>query len=231
MIKNKLSFIKLVLILIILFSFGTLIGIITYSLSLKKSSPIAVQPTIEPTIESAVTPTLTVAPGINTSDWKTYKSEKFGIEFNYPTELFITERNQEIFKNYDATHFLLTNTENKNLISTVTVVRWKTIKPIFTPEDAGTFYQKLAFNRWYYFQENKNQIKTGKCIAEIQKSLPDLPTLQEQSTCEIQVQPIYIKIATNGQIIFYSSTLEITIPFENKNKDIISKIASSFKFK
>jgi uncharacterized protein (TIGR02145 family) len=63
MIENKLSLVKSVLILIILFSLGIVLGVTTYSLSFKKSPSIAIQPTIKPTIkptaslESMVTPT------------------------------------------------------------------------------------------------------------------------------------------------------------------------------
>ncbi len=167
---------------------------------------------------------------VNDSSWKTYKSEKFGIEFNYPPELFITEENQGTSENYDEMDLLFTNIENKSLISAATITKWKTTKPVFTPEEAGTFYEKLAFYSWYYFLENKNQIKAGRCSAEVQENLPDLPTLQEQTACEIQVKSAYIQITTNGQIIFYTSTLEITLPFEEKNEDTVSKIALSFRF-
>ena len=57
MIGNKLSLVKSVLILIILFSFGTVLGVIAYSATLKKTPPVAIQPTITPLYSSVPTPT------------------------------------------------------------------------------------------------------------------------------------------------------------------------------
>lgn len=54
MAGNKLSFAKSILIFIILFAFGTVLGVIAYSLSLKKTPPIAIQPTTEPTVTSEI---------------------------------------------------------------------------------------------------------------------------------------------------------------------------------
>ncbi len=66
MTGNKLVPAKIILVLIILLSFGTVMGVIGYSLSLKNSPPVAVQPTIEPTIiptlEPTEVPTITPAP-------------------------------------------------------------------------------------------------------------------------------------------------------------------------
>ena len=62
MIGGKLSISKSVLILIILFSVGTVLGVIAYSTSLKKSPPVIVQPTPTPTLKPTITPVPTPTP-------------------------------------------------------------------------------------------------------------------------------------------------------------------------
>ena len=78
MVSNKLLPAKIILVLIILLSFGTVMGVIGYSLSLKKSPPVTVQPT--PSSNNGI------------ADWQTYKSEDYGFEIKYPAN-FKIERN------------------------------------------------------------------------------------------------------------------------------------------
>ncbi len=52
---NKLLPAKIILVLIIMLSFGVIMGVVGYSLTLKKAPPVAVQPTIEPTVNPAPT--------------------------------------------------------------------------------------------------------------------------------------------------------------------------------
>lgn len=108
--KNKLLVSRVILVLIILVSFGTALGVIGYLLSPKKSSPIVVQstpkaiitpipePTLTPTPESTTisTPIPLETPNINISEWKDYKNKNLSLEFKYPLELFIAEKNQKI---------------------------------------------------------------------------------------------------------------------------------------
>ncbi len=60
--ENKLVPAKIILVLIILLSFGTVMGVIGFSLSLKESPSVAVQPT--PTLKPTITPTPTTISGI-----------------------------------------------------------------------------------------------------------------------------------------------------------------------
>ena len=57
---NKLLPAKIILVLIVLLSFGTVMGVVGYSLTLKKNPPTAVQPATESTITPA--PQLTITP-------------------------------------------------------------------------------------------------------------------------------------------------------------------------
>lgn len=92
MTNHKNSNFKSLLILIAIISLGTVLGITAYSLILKKSPPVAAQPKKNP----PEMPVDNTPSGHEIANWKTYKSQKLGIEFNYPPELFVTEENQEI---------------------------------------------------------------------------------------------------------------------------------------
>lgn len=98
MIDNKLSFTKIILATVILIA----LGLVVYFFIPKNPSPVAVTPTVSPTITPIVTstpePTLTPTPvatiiptptpTIDISDWKTYKNDKYGFEFKYPSNWF-----------------------------------------------------------------------------------------------------------------------------------------------
>lgn len=93
--KTLLVAVKIVLIIMITVSIGSVLGAIGYVASIKNNPPIAVQPTIIPTITPILTtiatvtstPIPVVTPNIDTSDWKIYKNEKYGFEIKYPPSL------------------------------------------------------------------------------------------------------------------------------------------------
>ncbi len=72
MANNKLLLAKIILILIILFSFSTVFGVITYLNSTKNSPQIIIHPSPNSDIDI--------------SDWKTYRNEKYGYEIKYPND-------------------------------------------------------------------------------------------------------------------------------------------------
>lgn len=88
--KPSLTIVKIVLTVASIVSIGTALGATIYFGVLKNSPPVAVQPTpsITQVLTPTVTPTLipTITPNIDTSDWKTYKNEKYGYEIKYPSE-------------------------------------------------------------------------------------------------------------------------------------------------
>lgn len=76
--KEKFSFVKLILILIMLFAFGMVFGITAY---LVQNKLVANR---EPQISISPEATSTQVIKDETADWKTYRNEKYGYEVKYP---------------------------------------------------------------------------------------------------------------------------------------------------
>ncbi len=86
MLENKLPIAKIILVLIILLSLGTVLGVIAYSLTLKKSSPVVIQPIEEPTATPTIKPTITPVSvsdcpsAVEDIDNNTYNTVQIGIQ-------------------------------------------------------------------------------------------------------------------------------------------------------
>lgn len=97
MFKINLSLPKIILFIIVLFSFSIMLGVTGYLLSLKKTSPYIVQPTANPTVTSTPEPTPSKIPSANTSDdWKIFRSNKYGFEFKYKSDWQLEQQNNYI---------------------------------------------------------------------------------------------------------------------------------------
>jgi hypothetical protein len=72
MLKTNLSLPKMILFIIVLFSFGMIFGTTGYLLSLEKNPPVAIHSTM--------------TPATNISQWNTYRNEKAGFSLSYPKE-------------------------------------------------------------------------------------------------------------------------------------------------
>lgn len=83
MVKDKLSIAKSILILIILVSLSTVLGVSAYLVSLKKTQSIIVQPTPKSTV--ALT-----SPNNEIANWQTYRNEKYGFQLEYPQRFIFT---------------------------------------------------------------------------------------------------------------------------------------------
>ncbi|MDP3057763.1 MAG: PsbP-related protein [bacterium] len=78
MAENKLPSIKSLLIfVIVLFALITALIMAIDFPSFKNYPPVTIQSTVEPT------------PVVDISDWKTYRNEKYGYEFKYPSNIFL----------------------------------------------------------------------------------------------------------------------------------------------
>lgn len=86
--KTVLVAVKMILIIVITVSIGSVLGTIGYLASIKNFPPIIIQPTIAPTI--------TLAPNIDISDWNTYKNEKYGYKIKYPKAYSVKDNTFEI---------------------------------------------------------------------------------------------------------------------------------------
>ena len=116
--KSNLTIIKIVLTIAIIVSIGTALGATIYFEMLKNNPPVAVQPTIAPTI------TPTPISSIDISDWMTYRNEKYGYEVKYPKDWFyenrsVNEDNQRIvffdYKKDDKRHIEVSVDPNNTL--------------------------------------------------------------------------------------------------------------------
>lgn len=79
--KNKIVSIRAVMIFVIMFSLGTVLGLTAYMLTIKKSPDIPVQPIPD----SSIAPNPSDNPETDISDWKTYQNKDYGISFKYPS--------------------------------------------------------------------------------------------------------------------------------------------------
>lgn len=76
--KNKSYFVKLILVVVIFFSFLTAVGLVAQSVKNKRIV------NREPQVSISSEPTATLLVKDETSDWKTYKNDKYGYEVKYP---------------------------------------------------------------------------------------------------------------------------------------------------
>lgn len=83
--KNKPSLAKTTLALIFMFTFGTVLGITAYLISLKNSPLVTVEPTL--ISEEPVTSPIPETDNIDASSWKKFESGDFGFEIAYPADV------------------------------------------------------------------------------------------------------------------------------------------------
>lgn len=80
--KNKTMPTRAILIFVMIFFLGTVLGLTAYILSFEKTPDVIVQP--EP--DASVNPNPSDNPEIDISNWKTYSNEEYGFEFKYPED-------------------------------------------------------------------------------------------------------------------------------------------------
>lgn len=98
MCKNKSSSAKAILILVMIFALGAVLGLTAYMLNLKKTPDVTVQP--EP--DAPADPNSSDNLEINISDWKTYKNEEYGFEVKFPSDLILQKNTGEAYISFSG---------------------------------------------------------------------------------------------------------------------------------
>ena len=103
--NNQKGFANIILVIVIV----VLVGAVGYFSFVKKSEPIAQQPTPTPTQTNTPTknPTPTQTPKDEIASWKTYGNDQYGFEFKYPANYVVTKTpggNNE-FVTFSVDHF------------------------------------------------------------------------------------------------------------------------------
>lgn len=203
---QPLSIAKLLLAVIIFISVGTAFGVMAYIVSLKKSSPVAVQPKVSPVSE----PTPIIKS--ETADWKTYRNEEYGLEFNYPNNYCIQEglvQEQyfiEIFANcpppkHETSAFAGFSSSYAVInIAKDTRNLEEFIKSLPIDDDVNKKSEKISVNNTAGYKEHLEQTKEGP--------------------------PLF----TSDFWYFKNDKLNYLYTLENSGSDIIDQILPTFRF-
>ncbi len=201
-----------------------------YVAFVKPKTIVPVQPTPSPTIASTLEPTSTPSPTpistptpdevseADTSDWKTYRNDKYGFEIKYPVNWKLSEEELDWLgqmKNPVVPFELITFTpsefENDFLVSIVckTGISFEELANHFSdPNHRVTILDDIQFKG-----------KNGKIISDFNISA------QKES------HSIIVETSGNNKCKLFQPTVENSdYPFSNKYNPTVNKILSTFKY-
>lgn len=187
------------------------------SVTSTQQPPSSIKNTLLEGSDEKITPVIITDPIKN---WGVFSDKQFSFEFKHPKNYSI-----EIFEGITKRYVVKNDSQE---VANFTVTKWK--EAVIEEGTPGTFWTHIAYNNWKYFTENFNEIKTGICTDKDRVNVPGPTTADSPKICSLEKQPSYIKIETEKYIIFHTSEMEVRWEFSEKNKDLVSMMASTMQF-
>lgn len=217
MASKKQDLAKMIIILAVIISIGTMAGSLKYLAELSRPQPITVQPSPNPTSNPTSEKNLDSEKD-ETADWKIYKNEEYNFEFKYPAnwdassgELNWLGEGGASYDPYKLIAIKPSEIQGDSLVNMV-------CKSQVSYEEMVNFFSGPNHNI-KVLEDVKFGKRNGKLISDYNIYV------------KTESRFIIIETSEKGKCTLFQPTVENSeYPFSSKYNPIIEKILSSFKF-